>query len=671
MKITKIYCKTAIKYILLLSLIFISLMQFKNFVVDVPLGVKAQSSFVPINQTTDKKKLPLALNGEKSNSKNMITGEFMVQIPSLEDKLSLYIPYYRGNLRIWVEEKLIYKSEISPHHFNSHNEYEINYLDQNFASNKSKNHSQIHIKHMVFDRIKYDQDIYKNNNTLTSHEHSSLNIKSAIIMLENIPDNKDKVVIRFSLENHKNKNYSLLSKFYFGEFEKFVVSEDRKAVYYHIFQPIIASVMVMLLILVCLLTPVFKLYEILPVFCMLFFRVGISLQEFSFLVPTFDLLSFYSICLVPIALVGFHEFLFNMIQIKRNYVRWRIYIFGLVLSFLYFILFLYFDTNNDTNRLLIFPVLLSGLSFIIIKSIKLLFNQKISQIKNINDMVFFSVALTTWLMVLIYDIFGRFGFLDITIPLTSSANLIPALILGCILFRQIIISKNSLEVFNDLLSNELKAQSKELSEEYERREEIQKKHTIKEDYARINEDLHDGILTYLHAIKTLSDKPINIDKEKVHTLSQFALNELRVILKSNINRKSSLILILSNFREHVIDALEALNIKVIWDSKSLIDLNNMDLKTNLEILRVIQEAVHNAINRGKCKKLHFIATFYKSNNSGHISFQLLNSGGETFFEKNKTGNGIKNMEARIKRLKGEFSITSQPGGAIVKFNIPI
>ena len=282
-------------------------------------------------------------------------------------------------------------------------------------------------------------------------------------------------------------------------------------------------------------------------------------------------------------------------------------------------------------------------------------------------MIFFSVAMSTWFFVLAHDIFGRLGFLDITIPLTSSANLLVVIILGSILFRQILISKNNLESFNDLLSAELKEQSDKLTQEYKVQEQIQKTLTIKEEYARINEDLHDGILTYLYSIKTLSENSKS-NNEKVHTLSQFALNELRVILKSNINRKSSLILILSNFREHVIDTLEVLNIHVVWDSRSLVDLNEMDLKTNLEILRVVQEAIHNAINRAKCTNLHFITN---TNSTGYITFQILNFGGKTFSEKNKKGQGIENMKARIKRLKGEFSISSQPGGAIIEFTVPI
>ena len=669
MKITKRCCRTGIIYLLLLFFFCASLIQFKHFVVDMPLGLDEYSSFKPLNKTTDMGKLPLAISSLKSEENNIIVGEVVLSNPSMVNNSSLYIPYYRGNIRIWADEKLIHKSENNTAHFPSGSLYGVKKLDSKHSTHNDENHNhaQIHSKHMEMNRALYDQEIDKFNGSFESHDHSNLSIRSAIIPLTNIFDNKDKVVIKFLLESQKNKNYSLLSKFYIGEFSEFSKSEDRKAIYYHIFQPIVAAAMILSLILMSLLASAFRFHEILPVLCILIFRAGISLQEFVFLIPSLSLISTYSIILVPIALVGFHEFLLNLRLDSKNQINWRIYIFGIVLSGIYFMVYFYYGVNQDTSRLLMFPIWLFGLGFIIIRSFFIMLNQKAEKVRNINDMIFFSVALSTWFFVLAHDIFGRLGFLDITIPLSSSANLLVVTILGSILFRQVLNSKNNLELFNVMLSAELKEQSDKLTQEYEVQERIQKALAIKEEYARINEDLHDGILTYLYSIKTLSEKSNN-NNEKVHTLSQFALNELRVILKSNINRKSSLILILSNFREHVIDTLEVLNIHVVWDSRSLVDLNEMDLKTNLEILRVVQEAIHNAINRAKCTNLHFITN---TNSTGYITFQILNFGGKTFSEKNKKGHGIENMKARIERLNGEFSISSQPGGAIIEFTVPI
>ena len=110
---------------------------------------------------------------------------------------------------------------------------------------------------------------------------------------------------------------------------------------------------------------------------------------------------------MPIALVGFHEFLLNMRLDRKNQINWQIYIFGAVLSISYFMIYFYYGVNQDTSRLLMFPVWLFGLGFIIIRSFFIMLNQKASKIRNINDMIFFSVAMSTWFFVLAHDIFGR------------------------------------------------------------------------------------------------------------------------------------------------------------------------------------------------------------------------------------------------------------------------
>jgi len=79
--------------------------------VDMPLGLDEYSSFKPLNKTTDMGKLPLAISSLKSEENNIIVGEIVLSNPSMVNNSSLYIPYYRGNIRIWADEKLIHKSE--------------------------------------------------------------------------------------------------------------------------------------------------------------------------------------------------------------------------------------------------------------------------------------------------------------------------------------------------------------------------------------------------------------------------------------------------------------------------------------------------------------------------------------------------------------------------------
>jgi len=174
-----------------------------------PLGLDEYSSFKPLNKTTDMGKLPLAISSLKSEENNIIVGEIVLSNPSMVNDSSLYIPYYRGNIRIWADEKLIHKSENNTAHFPSGSHYGVKKLDSKHSTHNDENHNhaQIHSKHMEMNRALYDQEIDKFNGSFESHDHSNLSIRSAIIPLTNIFDNKDKVVIKFLLESQKNNNY--------------------------------------------------------------------------------------------------------------------------------------------------------------------------------------------------------------------------------------------------------------------------------------------------------------------------------------------------------------------------------------------------------------------------------------------------------------------------------
>jgi signal transduction histidine kinase len=89
----------------------------------------------------------------------------------------------------------------------------------------------------------------------------------------------------------------------------------------------------------------------------------------------------------------------------------------------------------------------------------------------------------------------------------------------------------------------------------------------------------------------------------------------------------------------------------------------MEYKQNL--LLMFKEAINNAIKHSGCKKI-ILEAFYKND----VIEILLKDDGQGFdFNAVKFGNGIKNMENRAKKLKGELTWKSESGnGTTVKFS---
>ena len=223
-------------------------------------------------------------------------------------------------------------------------------------------------------------------------------------------------------------------------------------------------------------------------------------------------------------------------------------------------------------------------------------------------------------------------------------------------------------VVNAKMRLALKEQSRQLEAEFVSASKLRERDIVARNYERIYNDLHDGVLTYLFSIKTMGASLVGKEAGKVSTLAQFCLNEIRVILSSGVTGKTPLILTLSNLRHNIFDSLPDIGVQANWDTTALLDLPPTDLRFNIEIVRVLQEAVHNAVERADCSSLSVVATLRKDK---MICFKIVNEGGVTFHEGTKKGFGLKSMSSRIQRLRGHFAIIPATGGAELTFEIPM
>ena len=95
------------------------------------------------------------------------------------------------------------------------------------------------------------------------------------------------------------------------------------------------------------------------------------------------------------------------------------------------------------------------------------------------------------------------------------------------------------------------------------------------------------------------------------------------------------------------------------------------LSPDVGLLKVVQEAINNAVHRAKCECLDIRFNIIE----GHIlEVTIENTGGQTLdmskIEKTP-GFGLKNMKRRILDSNGEFSIVSIDGGARLRFTCPL
>ncbi|WP_298766777.1 sensor histidine kinase [uncultured Polaribacter sp.] len=194
---------------------------------------------------------------------------------------------------------------------------------------------------------------------------------------------------------------------------------------------------------------------------------------------------------------------------------------------------------------------------------------------------------------------------------------------------------------------------------------IKTQNRLQEQRLRISRDLHDNIgsqLTFIissvdnlkyitkDANEKLKDKLSNISSftsETIHQLRDtiWAMNKNEVTVEDLHAR-------ILSFIEKAKNATENIEFSIDYNidkNKSFTSLEGMN------IFRVVQEAINNAIKYANATNISVI--FSKNKNNLHIS--IIDNGNGFDIKKVALGNGLSNMEKRMSEIEGNVSVNSE------------
>lgn len=198
---------------------------------------------------------------------------------------------------------------------------------------------------------------------------------------------------------------------------------------------------------------------------------------------------------------------------------------------------------------------------------------------------------------------------------------------------------------------------------------IETQNKVQEERLRISRDLHDNIgsqLTFI--ISSLDNLKFQLDNEnhaagkRIETINHFTRNtitELRDTIwamnKENI-RFSDLKVRISNFLENAKSHVQYIDFEVKMN-ESIDENHSFTAFEGINLYRVIQEAVNNAIKHAEASKIKVV--FEKVEN--HFEVQVSDNGKGMENLSKDSGNGLNNMYKRVADLGGELIVKSEPG----------
>ncbi len=202
-------------------------------------------------------------------------------------------------------------------------------------------------------------------------------------------------------------------------------------------------------------------------------------------------------------------------------------------------------------------------------------------------------------------------------------------------------------------------------------------HTLEvqeEERKRLSQELHDGISQTLygislgmeHLVRRMEDPALSQRMEQLHQQVYGCIEEIRLLSRTLYPAVLYDIGLLSALRS-MAERLSTRRIHVMFMT-DLVSESVISPSISVHIYRIVQEAVHNAIQHGEA----YAVTITLSNGAKNLLLRIEDNGkgfhqGESLGE----GYGLRNMEERSRAIGGLFHIKSVMGqGTTIEVTIP-
>ncbi|WP_296556762.1 ATP-binding protein [Pigmentiphaga sp.] len=271
-------------------------------------------------------------------------------------------------------------------------------------------------------------------------------------------------------------------------------------------------------------------------------------------------------------------------------------------------------------------------------------------------------VLTAWFGV--HDVLVVTGRYDDPFLLASYARTLMLLAIMVILMGRLARSLNSLDHANDTLRQKLATREAELGLAHEK-EKVHANQMVREqERQRLMRDLHDGMSGHLVAIIALSERNPE-GGQAIERAARAALDDLRLVVHSLDLGDGDLGVALAAFRERLEPQLRRLGIAFHWSTEKLPAVTGVTPQNALSVLRILQEAVTNAIRHGPARRLSIEGG---TTGDGMATLRVSNDGGRPRLA--GAGNGLRNMQRRARELGGRVEFTMEEDGARLLLVLP-
>lgn len=219
---------------------------------------------------------------------------------------------------------------------------------------------------------------------------------------------------------------------------------------------------------------------------------------------------------------------------------------------------------------------------------------------------------------------------------------------------------------NETLARKVEDREREIERQHAALRAQEGERVLAAERGRIMSDVHDGIGSQLLGL-LIQAKASQTTPEKLVDGLQAALDDLYLVVDSLDTVEGSLETALGTFRTRIEPKCQAAGVSLSWDMDAASGARVASPTAILQICRILQEAVSNAIRHGRATQLAL-----KLKADDHVTTLSLSDNGIGFNPANVTGKGrgLANMRKRAHSIGATFEMTGSNSGTTITLTVP-
>jgi signal transduction histidine kinase len=204
-----------------------------------------------------------------------------------------------------------------------------------------------------------------------------------------------------------------------------------------------------------------------------------------------------------------------------------------------------------------------------------------------------------------------------------------------------------------------------LKRNFERLRESERAQAQAQERQRIMQDMHDGLGSQLLSSLMLVERK-GVTQEQMVQILRECIDDMRLAIDALATEDSGLLSALGNLRYRMEPRLKAAGIELAWTARGLPEEIDIHPDAVLPILRIVQEALTNALKHSRARAVHVVIALEEGGDAPWLVIRVTDNG-RGITQEGVGGRGLLNMRARAQKIGAQLKLETVPGaGTLVQ-----